>query len=429
LGLGATFGSNVATAATGSEAATTLALEATTTLATSTITATTTGTTTAASGETIAAVGVATGAALLNENLLATDLVGVGGNGGRIAGGLVEFNKGAVLGAADVEVLELAEASQGLLEQTGIDLIVDVLDVSENGLLTSAGLRLLVVGASSLPSGISGRSLGGTGSISGSGRGSSGLSSGGGLGSGCGSLRGSGSRSRSRSSLGSGSLGSGSGLGCERGGGDAGPSLGGSRGGSSFLLSNLRLLGSGRGLRSSRLLISHNLSRDGGSRGGGLLLSGNTVNLRNSLLGLLLNMTAGLDLLKLLIDLGDSSVISHLGLNGNCDSGLGSFGSRGRGGLLGFLLGLFSHVSEDVVKHIVAVGLLGKNESLNKLAGRLGVVRDFANDGNQDVVKRGLRIDVQDADLAVLELQRVKLLVDSLKIRNAWLDIVHTETH
>jgi hypothetical protein len=93
------LGRNVASAATGSETATAFTLEATTTLAAGTVTATTAGTTATACREGVAAVGVTTGTALLNENLLAANLVRVGGNGGSVTGGLVELNKGAVLQA------------------------------------------------------------------------------------------------------------------------------------------------------------------------------------------------------------------------------------------------------------------------------------------------------------------------------------------
>jgi hypothetical protein len=101
LGLSAAaLGRNVTTAATRSETATAITLETTAALATGTVTATTTrttGTTTATGREAVATVGVATGAALFNKDLLATNLVGVGSNSGSIAGGLVELNKGAVL--------------------------------------------------------------------------------------------------------------------------------------------------------------------------------------------------------------------------------------------------------------------------------------------------------------------------------------------
>jgi hypothetical protein len=103
LGLGATaFGRNVATAATGSETTTAVTLETTAALATGTVTATTTSTsttstTTATGREAVAAVGVAAGAALFNEDLLAANLVGVGSNSSSVASGLVELNKGAVL--------------------------------------------------------------------------------------------------------------------------------------------------------------------------------------------------------------------------------------------------------------------------------------------------------------------------------------------
>jgi hypothetical protein len=427
LSLATALGGNVAaaTAATGSETTTAVALEATTALAAGTVTTTTAGATT--SREAVAAEGVATGAALLNEDLLAANLVGVGGNGSSIARGLLELNESAVLqglvyinkmmqlkdctnlGAADVEVLQLAETGQSLLKQAGVDLLVDILDISKGGLLlASTGLGLLVVMASGLPSRISGASLLGTGSL-GSGGSSSGLSSGSGsLGSSRGSMGSRGRRGGSRSSSLGGALASES---------DAGPSFGNSRSWGGVLLGNLLLLGNGRRLRSGRLLIVDDLSFDGGSGSGsgGLLNSRGTVGLRGRLSGLL-NLSVGLSLLKLLINLGGCHFVDHLGLLKGSLDGLGGLGSRrsGGGGLSSDLLLFINHVTEDVVENIVTIGLLSENKGLHELAGGLGLVGDLANNRDQDVVERGLRVDVQDAHLALLEVQLLNLIVDSL---------------
>lgn len=98
MGLAAApLGSNVATTATGSETTTAVTLETTATpLAAGTVVTATGGTTTTL-GKAIAAVGVAAGTALLDNDLLAANFVGVSGNGSSVASGLVEFNKGAVL--------------------------------------------------------------------------------------------------------------------------------------------------------------------------------------------------------------------------------------------------------------------------------------------------------------------------------------------
>ena len=61
--------------------------------------------------------------------------------------------------------------------------------------------------------------------------------------------------------------------------------------------------------------------------------------------------------------------------------------------------------------------MLGKNESLHELAGRFRLVGDLTNDVDQDVVERGLGINVQNADLAFLEVQLLDLLIDSLEER------------
>jgi hypothetical protein len=78
------------------------------------------------------------------------------------------------------------------------------------------------------------------------------------------------------------------------------------------------------------------------------------------------------------------------------------------------LILLVNQVPEDIVEDVVAIGLLGKNKGLDELAGRLRLVGDLANDGDQDIAEGGLGIDVQDADLAFLEVELLDLLADSL---------------
>jgi hypothetical protein len=85
-----------------------------------------------------------------------------------------------------------------------------------------------------------------------------------------------------------------------------------------------------------------------------------------------------------------------------------------RRGIIHDLILLVNQVPEDIVEDVVAIGLLGKNKSLDELAGRLRLVGDLANDGDQDVAEGGLGIDVQDADLAFLEVELLDLLADSL---------------
>jgi hypothetical protein len=139
-----------------------------------------------------------------------------------------------------------------------------------------------------------------------------------------------------------------------------------------------------------------------------------------------------LGLLKFLVHLSNSSFVSNLGFGHfRCSLSSGRFLSRlrdlllsrgcGSGGcfsrsglLIHNLLLLIDQVPEDIIENIVAVGLLGEDESLHKLPGRLGFVGNFTNDGNQDVVKRCLRINVQDTNFTVLEVKLLEFLVDCL---------------
>lgn len=94
LSLATALGGRTAASATGCEATTTVALEAPASLASGTITAAAAGASTAS---TVAIGTVVAAAALFDDDLLAANLVRVGGDGGGITGGLSEFNEGAVL--------------------------------------------------------------------------------------------------------------------------------------------------------------------------------------------------------------------------------------------------------------------------------------------------------------------------------------------
>lgn len=97
LGLTAALGSHIAATTARSEASTAVTLEISTALTASTVT-TTAASTTTSSAIAIAAIGVATGATLLDKDLLAANLVRVGGNSSSVAGGLGKFNESTVLG-------------------------------------------------------------------------------------------------------------------------------------------------------------------------------------------------------------------------------------------------------------------------------------------------------------------------------------------
>jgi len=163
-------------------------------------------------------------------------------------------------------------------------------------------------------------------------------------------------------------------------------------GGSLFSLGDLSGLGLGRVL-------------DGSGRSSGLLLG---------LLGddLLLDLLVNLGGILLdgngILRAGQSLVLRLLS------------SSRGRlldsSGLLGCLslILLLDDVTEDVVQDEVAVGLGGEDESLGELlmGGRL--VGNLADDLDDNVVIRGLRIDIGDANLALGEVELLDALVDGL---------------
>lgn len=79
------------------------------------------------------------------------------------------------------------------------------------------------------------------------------------------------------------------------------------------------------------------------------------------------------------------------------------------------LILLFDDVAEDVVENEVAVGLGCEDESLGELAVRLRLVGDLADDLDDDVGVGGLRVDVGDADLALVEVELFYPVVDGLR--------------
>lgn len=95
------LGRRISTTTTaGREATTAITLETATTLATTTaITATAATTSRVAVTE-----GVGAGTTLLKDNLLSANLVGVGSNGGSVAGRLSELNKGSVLKSNKLDI-------------------------------------------------------------------------------------------------------------------------------------------------------------------------------------------------------------------------------------------------------------------------------------------------------------------------------------
>ncbi|TDZ18404.1 hypothetical protein Cob_v008630 [Colletotrichum orbiculare MAFF 240422] len=140
------------------------------------------------------------------------------------------------------------------------------------------------------------------------------------------------------------------------------------------------------------------------------------------------DLLGGGDLFQLLLDDGGvdgrgGSLLGGLLNLSLLGDGLGSVNSiLVRGLLLGLSLGfnnsfllIIADVSQDIVHHEVAGGLRSKDEGLNELLGLSRLDGALADDLNDDVVEGGLRVDVCDADLAVLEVERLDPLLDVLR--------------
>ena len=90
---------------------------------------------------------------------------------------------------------------------------------------------------------------------------------------------------------------------------------------------------------------------------------------------------------------------------------------RGLLSVLAFLLVLILllDVSEDVIEYEITIGLFCKYEGLSEFALRLGLVRDLANDLDDNVAPRTLRVDVGDTNFAILDVEVLDLLADGLR--------------
>jgi hypothetical protein len=140
-----------------------------------------------------------------------------------------------------------------------------------------------------------------------------------------------------------------------------------------------------------------------------------SVGLRSGLLFYL-----GSNLLKLLVHLLNGWLLGR-----SLDSGGFNLWLRrclDLGLLLGrsFDSGIFSNllvideISKNVVEDIVTIRLLSQNKCLHKLARWLLLVRNLANNRDEDIVKRSLGIHVQDAYFTVLKVQLLDLFLDGL---------------
>jgi hypothetical protein len=79
-----------------------------------------------------------------------------------------------------------------------------------------------------------------------------------------------------------------------------------------------------------------------------------------------------------------------------------------------FLLALLLNVPEDVVQNEVTGWLFSQDESLTKFLKLGGFVGCFTDDLNDDAILGSLRIDIRNADLAVLEIEVADALLNSL---------------
>ena len=77
---------------------------------------------------------------------------------------------------------------------------------------------------------------------------------------------------------------------------------------------------------------------------------------------------------------------------------------------------LVLQVAENIVQHVVSVGLLGKEEGLRKLAPRSVPGRHLAQDLDHDAASCGrLRVDVRHTDLGVIKAKGLYARVDFLR--------------
>jgi hypothetical protein len=79
-----------------------------------------------------------------------------------------------------------------------------------------------------------------------------------------------------------------------------------------------------------------------------------------------------------------------------------------------FLLVFLLNVSEDIVENEVSGWLFGQDEGLTKLLELGGFVGCFTDDLNDDAILGSLRIDIRNADLAILEIKVADTLLNSL---------------
>lgn len=358
-------------------------------------------------------------AAGLDQDGLATDVVGVGSESSLVTGWGGELNKRAVLLAVDVKVDELTMGGESSTESIGLDGLSHVADVAHRALLLEGGgdglwALTLGVSAGSLPAlGLRGLVLlvggwGGGGCGLGGSSGSNGsLSS---SRCGCALLGGSWrcglGRRDSWDSWDGGASSSGSGRGTVSpahwlgwGGWDWG-SLGSSGLGDSWGWE--RVLGDLSSLSCLLLeLLLGNLRGDG-SWGSGSLLDGLNSSSWGSAVGLLLQDSRLGVKLELLVD----NISDDLSL-GLLDAGLG-LGHLNVGDVLSdwgsgllidssldnLLLDLLVDVAEDIVENEVSGWLLGENKGLDELLQLGGLVGGLANDLDDDGLIGTLGIDV-----------------------------------
>lgn len=83
--------------------------------------------------------------------------------------------------------------------------------------------------------------------------------------------------------------------------------------------------------------------------------------------------------------------------------------------LLFLLLWVLGKVSEDVIQNKVAIGLLSKYKCLNKSFMRLALVGNLANDLDDNVRVRTLRVNVGDTDFGVVEVKLLDSIIDGLE--------------
>jgi hypothetical protein len=102
--------------------------------------------------------------------------------------------------------------------------------------------------------------------------------------------------------------------------------------------------------------------------------------------------------------------LNILNKRANCNSRFLRWGSC----IILLLLSFLIDVAEDIIEYKVSGGLFGQDEGLDEFLELGRFVGGFTDDLNDDAIVGALRIDIGDADLALLEIEFLDTFLDSL---------------